>query len=47
MKPLGIRLARYSGMSDGYFLGLQAEYDLTQRRRQIAGELAKIEPRAA
>jgi addiction module HigA family antidote len=42
-----LRLARYLGMSEGYFLGLQTDYDLMQRRRQIAGELDKIEPRAA
>jgi addiction module HigA family antidote len=42
-----LRLARYFGMSEGYFLGLQTAYDLMQRRRKIAGELATIEPRAA
>ncbi len=42
-----LRLARYFGMSEGFVLGLQTDYDLMQRRRQIAGELAKIEPRAA
>lgn len=42
-----LRLARYFGMSEGYFIGLQTDHDLMQRRRQIAGELAKIEPRAA
>jgi addiction module HigA family antidote len=41
------RLARYFGMSEGYFLGLQADYDLAQRRREFADELARIEPRAA
>ena len=42
-----LRLARYFGLSEGFFLGLQAGYDLTQRRREIAAELDKIEPRAA
>ena len=42
-----LRLARYFGMSEGYFLGLQTAYDLMERRRKIAGELATIEPRAA
>jgi addiction module HigA family antidote len=42
-----LRLARYFGMSDGFFLGLQVDYDLMQRRRQIAGDLDTIEPRAA
>src|SRR5215216_3507132 len=30
-----LRLARYFGMSDGFFLGLQADYDLIERRRDI------------
>ena len=42
-----LRLARYFGMSEGFFLGLQTDFDLMERRRQISGELAKIEPRAA
>ncbi|HET7413099.1 MAG TPA: HigA family addiction module antitoxin [Pararhizobium sp.] len=42
-----LRLARYFGMSEGYFLGLQADYDLMERRRQIAADLTAIKPRAA
>ena len=42
-----LRLARYFGVSEGFFLGLQADYDLMERRRQIAQELAKIAPCAA
>ncbi len=42
-----LRLTRYFGMSEGFFLGLQADYDLMQRRREIAGELNTITPRAA
>ena len=42
-----LRLARYFGMSEGFFLGLQMNYDLMQCRRQIDGELLTIEPRAA
>jgi plasmid maintenance system antidote protein, XRE family len=42
-----LRLARYFGLSDGVFLGLQTDYDLMQRRREIEGELATIAPRAA
>lgn len=41
-----LRLARYFGLSEGFFLGLQSDYDLMQRRRQIAGELEAISPRA-
>ena len=42
-----LRLARYFGMSEGFFLGLQADYDLMERKRQIATELEAIQPRAA
>jgi addiction module HigA family antidote len=42
-----LRLARYFGLSEGFFLGLQADYDLMQRKREIGAELATIQPRAA
>jgi antitoxin HigA-1 len=42
-----LRLARYFGVSEGFFLGLQADYDLMQRRREIKGDLSTIEPRSA
>jgi antitoxin HigA-1 len=42
-----LRLARYFGVSEGFFLGLQADYDLMERRRQIEAELSSISPRAA
>lgn len=42
-----LRLARYFCVSEGIFLGLQADFDLMRRRRTIAGELDTIEPRAA
>jgi antitoxin HigA-1 len=42
-----LRLARYFGMSEGYFVGLQTDYELMERRRQIAKELKAIRPRAA
>ncbi|MGO4440480.1 HigA family addiction module antitoxin [Rhizobium sp. RAF56] len=42
-----LRLARFFGVSDGFFLGLQVDYDLMERRRQIGPELAQIAPRAA
>jgi antitoxin HigA-1 len=42
-----LRLARYFGISEGFFLGLQADYDLMQRKREIKGELEAIRPRAA
>jgi antitoxin HigA-1 len=42
-----LRLARYFGVSDGFFIRLQADYELMERRREIAGELKTIQPRAA
>lgn len=42
-----LRLARYFGMSEGFFLGLQSDYELMERRRKIARDLAAIVPRAA
>jgi addiction module HigA family antidote len=41
-----LRLARYFGVSE-FFLGLQADHDLMQRRREIGADLEAIEPRAA
>ena len=43
----GSMLARYFGLSEGFFLGLQMDYDLMQRRRQIDRDLKAIRPRAA
>jgi antitoxin HigA-1 len=40
-------LPRYFGISEGFFLGLQADYDLMQRKREISVELDAIRPRAA
>lgn len=42
-----LRLARYFKLSDGFFLGLQADHDLMQRRREIGPALKSIRPRAA
>lgn len=41
-----LRLARYFGVSEGFFLGLQADFDLMERRREIGRELELIERRA-
>ncbi len=42
-----LRLARFFRLSEGFFLGLQADYDLMERRRKIEAVLKTIEPRAA
>jgi addiction module HigA family antidote len=39
-----LRLARYFGMSDGFWLGIQADYELMEQRRRIAPQLAQITP---
>jgi addiction module HigA family antidote len=40
-----LRLARYFGLSDGFFLSLQNDHDLMLRRREIGGSLNAILPR--
>lgn len=42
-----LRLARYFGMSEGFFLGLQIDFDLEEERRAHGDELARIVRRAA
>jgi addiction module HigA family antidote len=42
-----LRLARYFGVSDGFFLQLQTDHDLLARRRKIGPALKAIRPRAA
>ena len=42
-----LRLARYFGLSEGFFLGLQADHDLMAQRRRLGAELEAITPRAA
>jgi plasmid maintenance system antidote protein VapI len=44
---LDLRLARYFGMSEGFFLGLQDDYELLEAKRALNGELDRIVPRAA
>ena len=42
-----LRLARYFRLTEGFFLGLQMDFDLMQRRREIDRDLKAIRPRAA
>ncbi len=44
---LDLRLGRYFGMSEGFFLGLQADYELLEAKRAMNGALDRILPRAA
>ena len=41
---MDLRLARYFGVSEGFWLGLKVDWDLTEQRRRIAGDLEKIVP---
>jgi len=42
-----LRLSRYWGVSEGFWLRLQADHDLMERRRVLGPALEKISPRAA
>ena len=44
---LDLRLGRYFGMSEGFFLRLQDQYALLEAKRALNGELDRIVPRAA
>lgn len=44
---LDLRLARYFRMSEGFFLGLQTDYELLEAKRALNGSLERIIPRAA
>ena len=40
----GLRLSRFFGMSEGFWTGLQTDYDAAKARDSLAGVLAKIKP---
>ena len=42
-----LRLARYYKISEGIFLGLQADFELRTQRRALGNKLDFIKPRAA
>lgn len=42
-----LRLARYFSVSEGWFLGLQNDYDIEEAKRALNGTLDRIVPRAA
>ena len=39
-----LRLCRFFGLSEGYFLGLQNAYDTLEAKRRIVAQVAKIKP---
>ena len=42
-----LRLARYFGTSEQFWMGLQADHDLEAARRQLGRRLDQVEPYAA
>ena len=44
---LDLRLGRYFGMSEGFFLRLQDQFELLEAKRALNGDLDRIMPRAA
>jgi len=43
-----LRLARYFGTSEGFWMGLQADYDLEEARKRLGARLERdVRPRAA
>lgn len=39
-----LRLTKFFGLSEGFFLGLQQDFEMIETKRAIAKELAKIQP---
>jgi len=39
-----LRLCKFLGLSEGYFLRLQNTFDTLEAKRQIMGQVAKIKP---
>jgi addiction module HigA family antidote len=39
-----LRLTRFFGLSEGYFLRLQNQYDTLEAKRKIAKEISRIRP---
>lgn len=42
-----LRLARYFGLSEGFFMGLQTDYELLEQKRKMGAELERVEVRSA
>ena len=39
-----LRLCKFFGLSDGYFLRLQVSYELLEAKRELTDKIAKIKP---
>ncbi len=42
-----LRLAKYFGMSESFWMGLQADFDLEEARRRLGRRLDQVQPHAA
>ena len=42
-----LRLAKYFGVSEQFWMGLQADYDLEEARKDLGRKLARIQTHAA
>jgi addiction module HigA family antidote len=42
-----LRLSRFFGISEGFWLGLQSDYDLERARENLHEEMARIKPLSA
>ena len=42
-----LRLARYFGTSEQFWMGLQADHDLEEARRRLGRRLDRVQPHAA
>jgi len=42
-----LRLTRYFNLNEGFFLGLQVDFDLMEQKRKLGDRLDEITPRAA
>jgi hypothetical protein len=40
----GLRLSRYLGLNDGFWVGLQLDYDVAVAKDRLAAELDRITP---
>ncbi len=40
----GLRLSKFFGMSEGFWVGLQLDYDAVQTKAKMAAVLSKIKP---
>jgi addiction module HigA family antidote len=40
----GLRLSRFFGMSDGFWIGLQLDYDAAMTKERLSSTLEKIRP---